>query len=503
MSIALGVSAAAGAECRVDGLRGPAPRDPLALLLQAERPCPRNAEQLADALQRAGARLQPTMVNFAGFHAPGAGAFFFFEIASTEGERPSGAPAIARGDLVFGHFTEPTADGRLVSSQGKGLVVEAIAWDPDKGYYNFYELMGTTWSYRGDSRDVLEDVALLHRDRAAGVRPFGGRLRCSGCHTSGGLVQKELAAPHNDWFVAGRPLPAGDLRPDAFVRGRIAGVADAGALAELVEASHRRLAASRGYQRLLASRSLQERLRPLFCPVELNLESDTEPFDDRVPVVRVPSGFFTDARLAVADVRVARAAYDAAQGGLRSRLPKTPGRSDADHAWLTPVKARSDAAAVDALVDQGIVDDELVADVLAVDFTNPVFSSARCGLLGLVPAESGSGFAKSFQQALALAKAPAASELLRNLTEPGRTRAFHRQAASRYLDRCRERASDPAAVEGWTRLLAQRRVEVGASEISQNPDGRILEDPGRVVFPETTPRAMPGRLQLTPACDVQ
>ena len=46
------------------------------------------------------------------------------------------------------------------------------------------------------------------------------------------------------------------------------------------------------------------------------------------------------------------------------------------------------------------------------------------------------------------------------------------------------------------RLLAQRREEVKASEISENPQGRILEPGFRVVFPDT-PGAHPGRLRLT------
>jgi hypothetical protein len=34
---------------------------------------------------------------------------------------------------------------------------------------------------------------------------------------NGGLIQKELAAPHNDWWTKSRPLPLGSLTPDASV----------------------------------------------------------------------------------------------------------------------------------------------------------------------------------------------------------------------------------------------------------------------------------------------
>jgi hypothetical protein len=52
---------------------------------------------------------------------------------------------------------------------------------------------------------------------------------------------------------------------------------DAGELSKLVAASPRRPAESPGYQKVLAARSMQERLQPLFCPMEVNIESDSEP----------------------------------------------------------------------------------------------------------------------------------------------------------------------------------------------------------------------------------
>ena len=141
--------------------------------------------------------------------------------------------------------------------------------------------------------------------------------------------------------------------------------------------------------------------------------------------MRIPSAFFVDPRLGAADISVARPHYDAALQKLRSRLPETPGRVDADHGWLTPVKAHSDIVAVDALVEQGTVDKEFVADVLAVDFTNPVFSKTRCGLLKLVPDKGGADFVARFQDALRGASVPGASELLANLSDPARNAAFH------------------------------------------------------------------------------
>ncbi|MEO7272821.1 MAG: hypothetical protein ABIX28_13785 [Vicinamibacterales bacterium] len=499
-ALAGAVGPARGA-CVPSQLGTPAPRDPVALVLAAQPSCPRTPLEFRRTLTRAGARLEPTMVNFVGFHNPGAGAFFIFEIAS--GTLTAPATTIARGDLLFGHFTTATGDGRLVSQDDGSLIIELIAWDPGKQFYNFYELRSTGWVYRGDSGDVLEDIALLHRKRPAGAPAFGTRLRCSGCHVSGGLLQKELVAPHNDWFRAARPLPMGGLKPDPAIKEILDAVVDAEILAPLVTAGAQRLADSPGYRTRLAARTLQEQLRPLFCAVELNIESDAAPFDDRAPTVRIPSGFFVDARLATAEVTVARQHYDAALTSLSSRLPDTPGRQDADHAWLTPVKATSDIIAVQALIDRKIVDEEFVLDVLSVDATNPVFSAARCRLLQLVPEASGASWVPRFIDALRGGSGPGTAELLSNLTDPAKTAAFHRGQAAAFTAACATRAGDPAATAGWFALLAQRRVEVGASEISSNSRGHILEDPGRVVFPATRPAAQAGRLSLTTACEVR
>jgi hypothetical protein len=496
----LACAAPCRAACIPQGLATPAPQDPVVRVLAAQSACPKNAAEWVDALKRAGARMEPTMVNFVGFHNPDAGAFFIFEIVSSDSAAPSNL-AILRGDLLFGHFTTTSGD-RLVS-QKSGLAIELIAWDPGKQFYNFYELDGGKWFYRGDSKDILDNIELLHRQRNASASPFGNGLRCAGCHVNGGLLQKELAAPHNDWFVQDRRLPLGGLKPDSFVSGKLADMKDAGELSKQVAASARRLADSPGYRKVLAARSMQERLRPLFCPLELNIESDSQPLDDRKPTLRIPSAFFADPRLGAADISVARQHYDAALQKLRSRLPETPGRVDADHGWLTPVKAHSDIVAVDALVEQGVVDKEFVADVLAVDFTNPVFSKTRCGLLKVVPDKGGADFVARFQDALRGASAPGAAELLANLSDPARNAAFHERHAGAFLTSCRQRAEDADAVLEWSRLLAQRRVEVTASEISQNEKGDILEGPDRIVFPSSQPKAIAGRLALTPGCQVQ
>jgi len=241
-------------------------------------------------------------------------------------------------------------------------------------------------------------------------------------------------------------------------------------------------------------------LRPLFCAVELNIESDRDPFDQRKPAVQIPAGFFVDPRLGASSISISRENYEQALRRLRSQLPDKPVPTDADHAWLTPVKANSDMVMISALVEMGVVDNEFVADVLAVDFTDPLFSASRCRLLRLVP-PGGPDFLTRFQTNLKASQEPAAKQLLDNLTDPKRDAKFHRQQAADYLDACQKRATKPEAAIEWFGLLAQRRAEVDREELSQHPRGHILESPDRVVFPSAS--APGGRLGLTPTCEAR
>ena len=82
LALGLGSTEAARAACVPADLPTPPPRDPVARVLAQQSTCPATAIAFRNLLKKAGARLEPTMVNFVGFHNPDAGAFFVFEIAS-------------------------------------------------------------------------------------------------------------------------------------------------------------------------------------------------------------------------------------------------------------------------------------------------------------------------------------------------------------------------------------------------------------------------------------
>lgn len=411
-----------------NGAAAPPQSDLLFTTLIARAHCPNDVRELKAQFAMKGAQFAPALVANRGFHNSAAGSFSFFEKV---------VGVAAEGEVFFGHFTALEKDVVVLDQsprRGK-LMVELIAWDAKKGYYNFYELIGTSltsaqWYYRGDTADILKDNRYLHLDPPPGENKFGTTLRCSACHVSGGPIMKELEAPHNDWWTSNRPLPMGQTSTE--VNSWLTQLIDAKDFAAGVQAGILKLEASGSYQKLKSSRSLQEQLRPLFCDQEINLESDQQQDGD----VQVPSAFFMNPLLGSVSLALPRAKYADLLERNHLRFPETD-RRDADHAWLTPVKGFSDLIAIQTLVAKGVVTAEYAKKALEHDKTNPILSKSRCALLKTLPREI-----------------PSAGT-----------------------------ANEETSEDAFAHLLRVRRG-VFESEISQNPLGQILEPGFRVIFPE-------------------
>lgn len=454
--------------------------DPLFTVLQNSFDCPVNIQGLKAVLVQTGLAAQPYMVANRGIHNPAFGSFSFFEQVS--GTSSLLKNPVKDGEFFFGHFTT-TENSHVIGDQepSKGkLLIELIAWDNFKNLFNFYELIGTgkgaQWFYRGDSADILADNAFLYLNPQG--PKFGATLRCSACHTSGGPIMKELAAPHNDWWTASRPLNFGSNAVSTEIASWVQKLGDASDLSQSVKAGIARLEGSSQYQNAKQQFSLQATLRPLFCETEINLESDTVPLDLASSSVQIPSASIVSPFLARGSISIAGPAYQQLLDSTDMQFPETY-RRDADHGWLVPVKGYSDLIAIQSLIKNGIVTDEFVADVLAVDYENPLFSSKRCGLVQLIPPE---GLGK-FPNRLKSSSFPGASELYENLTNPARTRNFHAQRAQNLLAKNQLALSTVGGQAQLFKNLIEGRQAVFNAEISKNPRGQILEPGFRVIFP--------------------
>jgi hypothetical protein len=468
---------------------------------------PRNIHEIRELLQRdpKGVLRSHVVANGGHGHAtPSNVDFMCFETF----EGPLAGRTVGDAELLFGFFL--ARRGSTLSVR-EGFV-ELIAWDRTKRMYNFWELIGPDWHYRGDANDIAANVAALNLGRSDAQFAFTKTskdgepvLRCSGCHTLGTPVMKEIDPPHNDWWRTTRPLPLDPLKPDAEVSRLLAGVADASNLARVVK---------RGIDRLVTESTatgstLAQRLRSLATTMEMNLASDTVPLQTRIAegtAVEIPAGFFVDTRLVEkpAAVRVDLKAYRAALKSVGSSFPPestTSTAQESHHAFLVPTRSYVDNRVLDDLIARGVLDEELVADVLAVDLTTPVFSRDRGSLMRFFPAAAANADEIRKQLVAALKKAgpadAAAAALLANITDPERTPAAHRRTAATFLASCQKAAAAPGAIEGWLRHAHGQRAAINTADTARHPTGTITEDGFRHVFPGQ--RESPRRFRLNPA----
>jgi hypothetical protein len=440
---------------------------------------------------------------------PGRRDVLFMCFNTYAGPAPGGK--VEEGELFFGFFLGQE-DGTLTVTQD---FLELVAWDRAKRLYNYWQMTGTGWHYRGDTAGILADTAEVNLGKP-GAKPGSG-VHCAGCHILGGPVLKEIDPPHNDWFTAGSKLPLGALKlkpgqgPDT----------PAGAAARLFEgatgAGHFSRQVKKGIDRLLDARaarkggglSLKQQLRSLFSTMEMNLVCDTVPFRERQrtgKAVEIPQDFFVDARL-VGSRRPVPVDVKVYEQGLRkvgSRFApgETPGLVETRHAFVVPARSYIDNRVIDSLIRQGLLDEGLVAAVLAVDFTTPVYSLPRASLIRYAPDNARDApelRAKLIAALRRTPKDPVAQELLANLTDPKRDAAFHRKAAVAYLGACAKAAARPEAVEGWLRLASQRRAEIVHAQTARSREDNITEPNFRLIFPVDGLKPVPGRLRLNPA----
>lgn len=490
--------------------------DALFKLLTAQTRCPGNALEFRDLVLKNGMSLKPAMVANRGFHNPlPQGSFSFFEAVVGA----YGGQTLVPGDWFFGHFTAASIDNTALTSilspqqaaTPDNLLLETLIWDPVKQVFNFYEIRGNgeggIWFYRGDSNDIVADIKNLHRAYDPSQPIFMGplsagqatmpRLRCSGCHMNGGPIMKELKAPHDSWWRTSRPLEFGALRIAVELKPIVENVVTADDFTKWIKLGDEKLLASGPYWKKRSALPLQEQLRPIFCEQEVNLESDMEPLEGPDLTIAAPVGAFVDQRLVpdipavtinkvlyIKSLQLFQAQFFDYQSSSITNAVQPVNQIDADHAFEVPVKSHSDMLVAQKMIGSGLIDEKFLYDVISVDMTRPMFSRARCSMLQLVPGSSPTPDWKAkFQQNLANSSLPAAKELLANMKDATRTPAYYRGQAKALITKVQTNAAMQQNVNGYVRLLAQRRIAVYQDQISQHPQGQIFEPSFRLIFP--------------------
>lgn len=373
--------------------------------------------------------------------------------------------------------------------------IEMAAFDPSTELFNYYTLSGNSWRFEADS------VALLD-----------GQAGCADCHPSGGVIMKELDDPWVHWESEGAELPGADQLFDSHRE--FFGLRGTGRdLEDVARSMNGRLATGR--IRKLSdpmSGSIERLLQPLFCTVEVNL--DTAGTAPDAPVTTIPFDALLDPHFIEVDdgIPVSPMEYDDVVARSGQSMSGFPDLNDTAFKFLFPERSGIDVQYVEMLIDAGIVDDEFVTDVLAVAFTQPLFSDARCDLLGFAPSldpsapalvEGGSTAGQvsipeatpeqirlGFVQRLQDADRPddtARGEFLANLEAVGNA-GEHRAVVEGFLRACAERPS-AELIEDVFAVVTDNRTAVSRTPLIENarqmPQAGSIRADGRVLDPVT------------------
>jgi hypothetical protein len=410
--------------------------DPLVRkVFRAATSCPTTFAELADVLERNDNR----SCTFGG------------NVAHVVSER---SQLLGRPDTYRAVVSRPCDDrepfGLMFSMFGARLGaplpedVEVMAFDESRGVFNYYALEDGIWKFFGDSRDLLDGPG------------DDDRRRCAGCHRTGGPIMKELTSPWMHWdgnadipgasqLVGEHPVLGGPV-PATVTENMVRTGIDAW--------TPQRVAHQRDH------RPTAQLLRPLFCTDEVNLRADNV-FAAR-PLDRVTANFTLDPFVAssfFSGIDATASDYAAAIAAGNQRVVDRAGQqlvdaggepiTDLRFQFAYPVRAFADTRYIEALIAAGVIDRPFALAVLSVDFTQPLFSPARCALLEFAPdlapgARSAAAIRAGFVDALrAASPAPssAAGALLEALEAADGADLVDR--ARRFVDACRARP--PAA----------------------------------------------------------
>jgi hypothetical protein len=254
--------------------------------------------------------------------------------------------------------------------------VEMIGRTTD-GIFNYYELTAPgQYVFFGSSKDFIQNgydcdgngVCVSRNSKQNGDK--SGKS-CASCHVGGGLVMKELASPWLHWTAG---FPNGSAKVVEAQKAKL-GEQQAGENLEfnVVRASfdsynERRID-------LLAEKGIKELLRPVACTLDVNLDSG------------LGSGSLAaDQNLTFGSFNMDSDLYNTLKKSSKVKQTLASiGKDDTAFEFTFPKKGGIDENYATKLVEKGLIDEKTLANILAVDFTRPIFSAKRCALINALP----------------------------------------------------------------------------------------------------------------------
>lgn len=251
--------------------------------------------------------------------------------------------------------------------------LEVMAFDPEAGVFNYYDLVNGAWNFHGNSEQYVT----------------GSNARCAGCHTGGGPIMKELDAPWLHW-EGDTTTPGSSEFIDKH--DDLGEITDGIEVEDLVRSGNNAWL-TRRMTGMLERGDVEALLAPLFCAVEVNIGSATS--SPNGSVNRIPTNVLMDNGLSFGSADMDSDVYQKAiekSGQVIANGNGTPLQDengdtvlDTHFTFSFPQRADADQAYVDRLVSLGVIDQEFASDVRAIDFTRPIFSDERCSLKGFAP----------------------------------------------------------------------------------------------------------------------
>lgn len=365
-------------------------------------------------------------------------------------------------------------------------LLQVLSWDPGKGAYNFYQRRDGVWFYSGDGTHALEPPT-------RGRGPFDG-------HVNGSLVMKELRAPWLHWNSQSVPIP-----PEAFAPGhpilghRLMAHPDGAEVLELdiIQPGIDRWTEAR-FDRAIQGSTLNAAdtfLRQLVQTTTVNLVASDREFRELAAGVRVnvPPEILLNieawahlldpltiqGRVQIDGGHLLQAIDDL---GISLEDPAAGFRQPGEAFFVLacPSPAFEDLSTILALIDRSVLSAGLVRAILAVDFSNPIHSSRRAGLLRHMPGTGalGTGAGSCEAQILAAFAAEAAARPSSDEARVLDWLATGDDAAQRerigaeiagYYEIAKQRMQTEQGVRDLMRLVVSRRRHfrtLGVSEFS-------------------------------------